>query len=152
MKDNSHVHFLLLGDGSLLQEFKRRTVDLENITFAPKVKKTQVQTVLRHCRVLYFSVEDSRVWRYGLSLNKLVDYMLSGRPVIASYSGYPSMINEAECGSFVPAKDVRALAAAINQYEKLPVDQLEAIGARGKEWLQKNRSYDKIARNYSRLF
>jgi glycosyltransferase involved in cell wall biosynthesis len=152
MAGNHHIHFLLLGDGDLLNEFKARVSELKNITFAPKVNKSQVQMVLRHCQVLYFSVEDSKVWRYGLSLNKLVDYMVAGKPIIASYSGYPSMVNEAQCGIFVPAKDVHALAAAIRAYEQLPKDQLESIGKRGKEWLLENRTWDKIAVEYCKLF
>jgi glycosyltransferase involved in cell wall biosynthesis len=152
MKDNHRIHFLLLGDGDLLNEYKSRVADLKNITFAPKVNKSQVQLVLRHCQVLYFSVEDSKVWRYGLSLNKLVDYMIAGKPIVASYSGYPSMVNEAQCGIFVPAKDVQALAMAIRAYEQLPKEQLESIGKRGKEWLLKNRTWDKIALQYRKLF
>lgn len=152
MKDNPHVHFLLLGDGDLLNEYKARVTGLKNITFVPKVKKTQVQMFLRHCQVLYFGVHNSKVWRYGLSLNKLIDYMLAAKPIIASYSGYPSMINEAQCGTFVPAKDVSALVMAIREYEQLPKDQLEEIGKRGREWLLRNRLYEKIALEYCKLF
>jgi glycosyltransferase involved in cell wall biosynthesis len=152
MKDKPHIHFLVLGDGDLLNEYKARTSDLTNITFVPKVKKTQVQMFLRHCDVLYFSVHDSKVWRYGLSLNKLIDYMLSAKPIIASYSGYPSMVNEAQCGIFVPAKDVSALITAVSEYSNMSRDQLAEIGQRGREWLLKNRPYDKIAFEYCKLF
>ena len=152
MKDNPHIHFLLLGDGDLFNEYKSRVSGLKNITFVPKVKKTQVQMFLRHCQVLYFSVHDSKVWRYGLSLNKLIDYMLAAKPIIASYSGYPSMVNEAQCGTFVPAKDVSALAEAIHEYEQLPKSQLDEIGKRGREWLLRNRPYEKIALEYYKLF
>ena len=152
MKENLNIHFLLLGDGDLLNEYKSETTGLKNITFAPKVKKSQVQMVLRHCQLLYFSVEDSNVWRYGLSLNKLIDYMIAGKPIIASYSGYPSMVNEAQCGIFIPAKDVRSLIVAIHKYAQLPKDQLESIGKRGKEWLFKNRTYERIALEYGKLF
>lgn len=152
MKENLNIHFLLLGDGDLLNEYKSQATELKNITFAPKVKKSQVEMVLRHCQVLYFSVEDSNVWRYGQSLNKLIDYMIAGKPIIASYSGYPSMLNEAQCGIFIPAKDVRSLTMAIHEYAQLPKDQLETIGQRGKKWLLKNRPYNKIALEYCKLF
>jgi len=152
MKEDTHIHFLILGDGDLLDEYKARMNGLKNITFAPKVTKSQVQMVLRHCQVLYFSVEDSEVWRYGQSLNKLIDYMIAGKPIIASYSGYPSMLNEAQCGVFVPAKDIPSLILAISKYEQLPRDQLESIGKRGKEWLIENRPYAKIALEYCKLF
>ncbi len=107
---------------------------------------------LRHCHVLYFSVHDSKVWRYGLSLNKLIDYMLSAKPIIASYSGYPSMVNEAQCGTFVPAKNVEALKKAITEYADVPQERLDQIGHRGRAWLIENRPYDKIAREYCKLF
>lgn len=152
MKDNTQIHFLILGDGDLLEEYKSRVAGWTNITFVPKVKKTQVQMFLRHCNVLYFSVHDSKVWRYGLSLNKLIDYMLAAKPIIASYSGYPSMVNEAKCGAFVPAKDVAALACAIREYANMSKDQLAEIGQRGREWLLKNRPYEKIALEYCKLF
>jgi glycosyltransferase involved in cell wall biosynthesis len=152
LKDNSNIHFLLLGDGGLLNEYKERTAGLKNITFAPRVKKSQVQMVLRHCNVLYFSVEDSKVWRYGLSLNKLIDYMMAGKPIIASYSGYPSMLNEAQCGKFIPAKDVGSLIKTIVEYSQRPTDQLDSMGERGKEWILVNRPYNKIALQYCNLF
>ncbi len=152
MKDNPRVHFLLLGDGDLLNEYKVRVRGLQNITFAPKVKKSQVQTVLSHCQVLYFSALNSKVWRYGLSLNKMIDYMMAGKPIIASYSGYPYMINEAKCGVFIPAENTSAFKQAIAEYEQLPIDQLELMGKKGKEWLLKNRPYDKVALEYCKLF
>ena len=152
MKDNDRIHFLLLGDGDLLETYKRKVKGLSNISFAPKVSKAQVQAVLGHCQILYFSVKDSQVWRYGLSLNKLIDYMMSAKPVIASYNGYPSMVNEADCGRFIPANDVSALQQTIAEYAGMSQEQLNEIGQRGKDWLISHRPYEKIAQEYCRLF
>jgi glycosyltransferase involved in cell wall biosynthesis len=152
LKDDPDIHFLLVGDGDMLNKYTKEVKELRNITFAPKVRKLQVQSILSHCDVLYFSVKNSKVWRYGLSLNKLIDYMFAGKPIIASYSGYPSMVNEAECGSFVPAGDVSALINTLYTYKELANNQLESIGKKGKEWLLLNRSYKKIALDYSKLF
>lgn len=152
MKDNDRVHFLLLGDGDLLETFKTRAKGLTNISFAPKVEKAQVHEVLSKCQILYFSVKDSKVWRYGLSLNKLIDYMMAAKPIVASYSGYPSMVNEAQCGQFIPANDVNALRQTIEKYAKMNQKQLNEIGQRGKDWLIRHRTYEKIAEDYLRLF
>jgi hypothetical protein len=62
------------------------------------------------------------------------------------------MLNEAECGAFIPAKDVSALVKAVREFEQLPQDELGAIGKRGKEWLLKNRPYEKLAIDYCRHF
>ena len=50
-------------------------------------------------------LQKSKVWDYGQSMNKIVDYMMAGKPVVASYSGYPSMLNEA--GSGILFKQIR---------------------------------------------
>lgn len=152
MKDNEHIHFLLLGDGDFLETLKAKVKDLSNISFAPKVRKEQVNAVLYHCNILYFSVKDSKVWRYGLSLNKLIDYMMAAKPIVASYNGFPSMVNEAQCGRFIPANDVNVLRQTIEEYSKMNPGQLNEIGQQGKDWLISHRPYYKIAQDYCRLF
>jgi glycosyltransferase involved in cell wall biosynthesis len=90
----------------------------------------------------------SKVWQYGQSLNKVIDYMMAGKPVVASYTGFPSMINEANCGTYVPAGDVAALKDEIARYARMETQERLLIGARGKAWLIENRSYDKLAKEY----
>jgi glycosyltransferase involved in cell wall biosynthesis len=89
--------------------------------------------------------------RFGQSLNKVIDYMISGRPVLASFTGYPSMVNEAECGSYVPAEDVDALRAEIERYAAMPAEDRERLGASGRDWLLKNRKYETLAQDYLHL-
>ena len=58
------------------------------------------------------------------------------------------MINESECGYFIPAGDVEGLRKEILHLSNKPHIDLEKMGARGKDWLLKNRTYDTLARNY----
>jgi glycosyltransferase involved in cell wall biosynthesis len=61
------------------------------------------------------------------------------------------MINEAQCGVIIPAEDVKELKRAIEEYERMPREQLELIGRRGKDWLVRNRPYEKIAHDYMKV-
>ena len=62
------------------------------------------------------------------------------------------MLNEAQCGDLSPAKDVSSLINAIREYEQLCQRiNWSRIGKRGKEWLLKNRPYDKLAMEYCRF-
>ena len=149
LQDQPHIHFLLVGDGDLRKAYEAEYGSLPNITFAPKVPKDQVSSVLGYCDVVYFSVHVSEVWVYGQSLNKVIDYMLAGKPVVASYTGYPSMINEAQCGSFVPAGNVGALADEIKRYADMGAAEREAMGNKGREWLLANRQYRTLAQQYA---
>jgi glycosyltransferase involved in cell wall biosynthesis len=148
MQDREDIHFLMVGDGYLREQFQNENSDLKNLTFAPRVEKKQVQSVLEHVDVVYFAVNTSPLWAYGQSLNKVIDYMLSGKPVLASYTGYPSMVNEADCGLFVPAEDVVALSAAIDRFSKMPKEELNEMGRRGREWILTNRRFDNLASQY----
>lgn len=143
-----NVHFLIVGEGDLREHYQKKYAHLSNLTFAPRVPKSMVQSVLSRCDLLYFSVHVSTVWKYGQSLNKVIDYMLAGKPVVASYTGYPSMINEARSGTFVPAGDTEALRQEVHRYAAMKPSEREAIGKRGREWLLKNRGYEMLASSY----
>lgn len=148
MTSNSNVHFLVVGEGDRKAYYQAKYGHLANLTFAPRVPKKMVQSVLLKCDLLYFSVHVSEVWRYGQSLNKVIDYMLSGKPVVASYTGYPSMINEAGCGTYVPAGDSSALQKEILRYSEMSSEERTSIGKRGRSWLLANRRYETLAADY----
>lgn len=152
MRDDGRIAFLIVGDGYMRAHYQRLAADLGNVFFAPKIPKLMVQSLLEEVDLVYFSTHPSKVLDYGQSLNKVVDYMLSGKPVIGSFSGFPSMINEAGCGTFVPAADPGALADEIYRiYDKGEVARRE-MGIRGREWILKNRRYEKLAADYLEIF
>lgn len=148
LQSNENIHFLIVGDGALKKSYEEKYGFLKNITFAPKVKRDQVQSVLYHSHLLYFSVFPSKVWKYGQSLNKVIDYMLAEKPILASYDGFKSMINEANCGEFISANDPETLAVKISEYALLPPEKLLELGSNGKNWLKENRHYQLLAKNY----
>jgi glycosyltransferase involved in cell wall biosynthesis len=148
MQTNTKIHFLIVGEGDLKLYYQTKFAHLSNLTFAPRVTKSMVQEVLSLCDLLYFSVHVSTVWKYGQSLNKVIDYMMAGKPIVASYTGYPSMINEARCGTFVPSGDVTELKFEVQRYSNMTSLERDEIGMRGREWILQNRSYAKLASDY----
>lgn len=152
LSNNTTIQFLIIGDGYLKKHFVEKYGHLPNIVFTGTIPKEMVISALSYCDLLYFSVHPSKVWDYGLSLNKLIDYMLAAKPIVASYSGYPSMLNEADCGTFIPAEDTAALKNAILRYAATSSEELKEIGQRGKSWLLENRSYEKLAKEYIQYF
>lgn len=148
MSAETGVHFVVLGDGDLLADYQRRFAHLRNLSFVAKVPKADVSGILDRCDVLYLSTFESEVWRYGQSLNKLIDYMLAGKPVLASYSGFPSMIDEAECGSLIPAEDVPALIEEVRRYAAMSAAEREEMGHRGRDWILEHRSFRRLAKAY----
>lgn len=150
MEGRQDIHFLIVGEGYLKQQLQNQTAGCTNITFAPGVSKAAVQSVLERADVLYFAAHKSRIQQYGQSLNKVIDYMLAGKPIVASYSGYPSMVNEADCGVFVPVEDVDALRAEFERLALLSPAERKAMGERGRTWLLENRRFETLASDYLR--
>lgn len=140
-----NLEFHIAGDGPLLESYKSEFSNIKNLQFLGRVNKEKVPELISKFDIVYLSTKNSEVWEYGQSLNKLVDYMLSGKPVLASYSGFQSMINEAECGWMIEAESVPALVSALNKIINLNSDKLESIGQNGREWILKNRKYSTLA-------
>jgi len=98
--------------------------------------------------LLYFATEDSIVYKYGQSMNKIIDYMMAGKPILATYSGYQSMINEAKCGFFFSHEDFDQLLLKILELRDMTKQNRENIGNRGRAWLLKNQTYEIISNKY----
>ena len=152
LKDNKSIHFVILGSGGLREKYLKDLEGCNNVQFIGKVERYEVKNILAKCSILYFAALNSKVWKYGWSPNKLIDYMISGKPILASYSGYQSMINEANSGIFVPAEDKESLIAVINIMASKPPEELQAMGKRGRQWLIENRQWETLANDYISIF
>ena len=146
--DEEQIHYLIVGTGDLEHSYKLKYQNQSNVTFHSKYQKRKFHKFLEKCDVLYFATHPSEVWNYGQSLNKLVEYMLAGKPVIGSYTGYQSMLNEANCGVFIPSGDVNALVAQIVAFSKFQKTELSRMGDRGKSWINQHRTYRKLSLQY----
>ena len=148
LQDNQNIHFVLAGDGDLKQHFDHILKDCRNVTFLGRLPQQKIPELLDKVDLAYLSVYKSRVWDYGQSMNKVVEYMLASKPILASYSGYPSMINEADCGQFIDTDNPLLLKDAILSYASYSKNDLFKIGNKGKDWILKNRSYKLLAEKY----
>lgn len=148
MVDDDRFAFTLLGDGDLKHDYLKQTSGYNNIFFLPKVKREEVASYLALCNILYFSALNRRIWNYGWSPNKLIDYMISGKPILASYSGHQSMVNEAKSGFFIPSEDSLAIKIALEKIILINPEDLEKMGIDGKDWIVKNRNWDIVSERY----
>lgn len=148
LNNNPNIYFMLVGSGDLRADFEKELVDCSNVTFLPRIEQNQVKYFLQKCDILYLSTKDSKVWDYGQSMNKVVEYMLSAKPIIALYTGYPSMINEANCGKFVKTSNSIDLKNAILEIVNMTVTDRNQLGENGKKWVYNHRQYSTLAKEY----
>lgn len=142
------IIFEFFGRGDYLDKFVTRYGSLSHIIFHGAIPRNELLNEILSIDAVFLAAEDSEIWRYGQSLHKVVEYMALGRPIIAAYSGFPLMIDQAECGILVPSDDSPALREAILKMKSMTAQQRDEMGAKGRTWVLQNLPYSKLAREY----
>ena len=144
---DENIYYLILGDGPLRASFEKNNT-CSNVIFLGITNKNNVPSFLQLCHVLINPWANKKNYDFGVSPNKWIDYMYSAKPIIVSYSGYKSLINEAGCGEFVEAENIEALSNKILEYSIMPKKELNLIGRKGKRYLEENLTYEVLAKKY----
>jgi glycosyltransferase involved in cell wall biosynthesis len=141
------IRFVLVGDGPekpRLIELAGK-LQLRNVEFREPVKKTEVPKVLQEATVTACILQDIPLYRYGISLNKLFDYLALGKPIILGGNPANNPVEEACCGLTVPPRDPKALAEAIIKLYRMPPEEREALGRQGREYVERHHAIPVLA-------
>ncbi|ADL13605.1 glycosyltransferase family 4 protein [Acetohalobium arabaticum] len=142
-----NIQFLLVGDGpekeKLIKEAKR--LELNNITFIPRVDKDQVPAILNKADVCVSIVRKSKVHKYGVSMNKIFDYLASGKPMISALEAAFDFADVADCGIALPPDDPPRLANAVVEMSEISLEDREELGKNGRQFVEENNDYPILA-------
>lgn len=140
------VHFLLVGDGPekqrLMQSAESRS--LTNVTFLPPLRKTYIPSLLRKCSVGVFCLTPSPLYRYGISLNKMFDYMAAGLPIVMTGSAAGNPVEDSGCGVVLNGDDVTGFADVLEEWAREP-ERARRLGKRGREYVREKHSMTALA-------
>jgi glycosyltransferase involved in cell wall biosynthesis len=142
------IRIIIVGQGPEEPRLRALATDVPNIVFAGPVVKPDVPATLRAFDVCYVGYHSSPLYRFGISPNKVFDYMAAGRPVILAASAANDPVRDAGCGVTVPPDDPAALAGAIRSLRLLPSNELSRLGANGRAYAEKTHAYPILARSY----
>lgn len=133
---DENIHFAVIGDGPEKSSLEalRDQYKLKNVRFFPAVSKNQVHAILQYANCCIAAVPDLPLYHFGLSVNKLNDYLYSGKPVVIACNT-ENIVSRA--GHFaVPFGEPQALAESIKAVRKLQPEQLSALSERGKKLIR----------------
>ena len=151
IKENN-IHFVIVGDGSLKKSYQNRVKNSKNITFINKIKKTQVQNILKHFDVCYLGRYKSPLYYHGVSYNKYFDYMLAKKPILESSELIRDQVELSGCGIIVPPENKESIISGILKLYKMDKFELETLGNRGYAFVKKYHDYDYLSKLYINLF
>lgn len=141
------VRFRLIGQGPEKERLMKRAEDegLTNVTFDAPVPKEQIYGVLAQADAFLMILKDSPVFRWGVSPNKLFDYMAMARPVVFGVSTPFNPIDDAKAGLTVPPEDPAAMAEAIRALMAMSPEARWEMGLRGAAYVKENHDFGKLA-------
>lgn len=153
-KGKPPVQFVLIGDGPEMARIKARISELglTNVQLTGFISKEQLYARLAQADGCLVTGKNLPVYRYGVSFNKIFDYLLVGRPVIFALNSPNNPVADAGAGLSVPAENPEALADAIVQLCDTPAHIRREMGRRGHEFVLNEFNYAVIARRLASLF
>jgi len=139
-KGISGIIFTLVGDGPLKENLKKKAEEyqLDNFKFYNSVAKQYVPNVLSHADCLIFSATDSPLYRFGISANKLFDYLCSGKPIIFAINTINDLIKESGGGISIKPENAEEMATAILTIYHMRQDDRTDMGSKGRRFVEKN--------------
>jgi len=144
--------FVFVGDGPERAACQRLAseLDLRDAVFVPPVPKRAVPSLLRALDVTLFTLLDAPVFRYGLSSNKLFDYLASGRPVVSACAVPGNPVSASGGGICVPPQSPEAIADALEALAALGATGRQAMGERGRRWVYQHHDATSLAERFLR--
>ena len=140
------VVFRLLGEGPEKARLQKRVQveRIRSVQFDPAVPKAQVFHSLQIADALIAILRNLPLYQYGISLNKLYDYMAVARPIIFGINSSNNPVAEAKAGLSVPPEDVPAIANAVKELMALRSEERWQMGLRGYEYVKKNHNFSHL--------
>lgn len=136
LKDNSQIHFLLVGDGKERAKLEDsvRARNLTNVTFTGSRPKSDMAGILAASDACLATLQDIPMFRTTYP-NKVFDYMAAARPTILGIDGViRDVIEAANGGIFVQPGSARALADAVAQLAAQP-DTAQEMGRSARAYV-----------------
>ena len=136
------IGFQLIGEGALKQELieYKKHFNVKNTEILPAVSKDEIAQVLKESDILYLGLKDSPLYRFGVSLNKLFDYLAAEVPIIFAGKIKNNPVEEASAGYCIPAEDKDALQSTIVRLYEMREDERTLYSKGNLNYIEKNFS------------
>jgi glycosyltransferase involved in cell wall biosynthesis len=136
---------VVVGQGSERESLIARAAEAPNVGFVGPVPKHRVASAIQAFDACYVGYRNNTLYRFGVSPNKLYDYMAAGRPVLFAAAAANQPVRDADCGCTVAPEDPTALAEAIRSLAGRSPGERARLGANARAYVERHHAYDRLA-------
>lgn len=146
--EDKDICFVIIGDGNMSPDIDRIISECgdDRIRHFRSIAKEQIPMALEKAKCCLAAIPDYPLYRFGLSMNKLSDYLYSGVPVVFACN-VDNVVKEAG-GIVVPFGDDELMAAAIERVKHMSDEERASMAVTEKEIICQQYDYKVIAKNY----
>lgn len=154
MMKSEKIAFVLVGGGPSKDELQQRAaaLDLTNVFFFDPVQKAQIPALLEWFDIAYIGWHRQPLYRFGISPNKLMDYMMAGRPILHAVEAGNDPVADAACGLTVAPEDPMTIVDGVRKLLAESHDSRRQIGQRGRQFVLDNHTYAVLAERFVAAF
>jgi glycosyltransferase involved in cell wall biosynthesis len=133
------VSLYLMGDGPEKPELQTRAqqLSLDNVVFLAPISKSELAVFLSTIDVGVIHTQETPVYRYGISFNKLFDYMAARLPIAFATTTAADPIVATGAGISVSPDDPEALAGAFEALVDAGPDERRRMGEQGRAFAER---------------
>ncbi|MGJ7554241.1 glycosyltransferase family 4 protein [Variovorax sp. RB3P1] len=143
------ISLRMIGDGPMkpLLMDQARDLALNNVVFESSVPKKEIPSLAAEADAFVISVLDlPNLYRYGISMNKLFDYLAAARPILIASDASNNPIEDAQAGLTVPAGRPEKLADAMIELAIMPFSERRRMGIAGRKYVEENHEFRGLSR------
>ncbi len=152
LKDSTQHAFVFVGTGNEKDNLIQQAKGLNNVYFLDAIPKQQIPALLAYMDYLILAWNKEPLYRFGISPNKIFDYMMAAKPIIHAVDTPNTFVDEANCGISVPPENPQAIVDAITQLDQYTPTQLKTMGQNGKRFVLKHHDYKVLAEKMIDIF
>lgn len=135
-----NIMFNIIGDGPLKSKYINycKENNINNVKFYNPVSKKEIPAILKEADAVIVLTKKSSLYKYGISFNKLYEYLASFKPVIFSGNVYNDIVKISNCGISIEAENKEKLKEACLKIYILPENKRKIFAINGRNYVEKN--------------
>jgi glycosyltransferase involved in cell wall biosynthesis len=149
-KDYPGILFILVGKGPEKENLigLQKKFNLNNLIIIDAVPKAQIQQVIACFDICIIAWNKHPLYRFGISPNKIFDYMYACKPIIQAVEAGNDIVADAKCGITVEPENPQVIADGIIKLFNMTEGERKTMGENGRWYVLANHLYEKLAEDF----
>lgn len=149
-KGENGISFFIIGEGHSKKELIKYVSDnkLTSVRILASIPRKAVPKVLSCADVGVVCLHDNPIYRYGVNLHKVYDYMAAGLPIVFSARVRNNLVESTRAGITVLPGNSTEIASALQKFRSMTTEERYLIGKRGYEAIAKDYNVKRLAEKY----